>query len=60
MDLSKRSFLKRILAFLAAGGLIGRNARNAVAADPPDVPSWMKSPGAGSTSTARPPSTRSR
>jgi hypothetical protein len=38
MDLSKRSFLKPILAFLAAGELIGRNARNAVAADPPAVP----------------------
>jgi sulfane dehydrogenase subunit SoxC len=47
MDVSKRSFLKRSLAVLAGSGLIARGAKNAVAADPPDVPPWMKSPGAG-------------
>jgi sulfane dehydrogenase subunit SoxC len=49
MDSSKRTFLKRSLAFLTASGLIARGAREAAAVEPPDIPPWMKSPGAGFT-----------
>jgi sulfane dehydrogenase subunit SoxC len=47
MDSSKRTFLKRGLALLTAGGLIARGAKEVVAAGPPDIPPWMKSPGVG-------------
>src|SRR2546421_7248595 len=47
MDEAKRSFLKRSIALLAASGLLTSRPRGAVAAEPPDVPPWMKSPGAG-------------
>jgi sulfane dehydrogenase subunit SoxC len=47
MDPSKRSFLKRSLTLLTAGGLIGRGIKDVEAAEPPDTPPWMKSPGAG-------------
>src|SRR5438309_11043844 len=47
MDEAKRSFLKRGIALLASRGLLASRPRDAVAAEPPDVPPWMKSPGAG-------------
>jgi sulfane dehydrogenase subunit SoxC len=47
MDTSKRTFLKRSIALLTASGLIARGAKDALAAEPPDIPPWMKSPGAG-------------
>jgi len=47
MDESKRSFLKRIAGLLAASGVMGAAPRRGVAAEPPDVPPWMKAPGAG-------------
>jgi len=47
MNLSKRAFLKHSVALLAAGGLLARRVKNAMAAEPLDVPPWMKSPGAG-------------
>ncbi len=43
---SRRGFLKRAAALLVATGLIGRRGE-AAAADPPEVPPWMKAPGAG-------------
>ena len=46
MDVSKRGFFKRI-ALLGASGLIASEIDKASAFDPPEVPSWMKSPGAG-------------
>jgi sulfane dehydrogenase subunit SoxC len=46
MDISKRGFLKRSLALLAATGVAGAT-RDAAAVEPPDVPPSMKSPGAG-------------
>ena len=45
--MDRRNFVKRAAALLAATGLITRNPGNAVAAEPPDVPPWMKGPGAG-------------
>ena len=47
MNLSKRSFLKRGAALIAAVGLSGRRITNAVAEEPLEIPPWMKSPGAG-------------
>jgi len=47
MDSSKRTFLKRSIALLTASGLIARGARDVGAAEPPDIPPWMKSPGVG-------------
>jgi len=47
MDEAKRSFLKRSIALLGASGLLTSRTKGAVAAEPPDVPPWMKSPGAG-------------
>jgi sulfane dehydrogenase subunit SoxC len=47
MDEGKRSFLKRSIALLGASGLLTSWTKGAVAAEPPDVPPWMKSPGAG-------------
>jgi sulfane dehydrogenase subunit SoxC len=45
--MDRRNFVKRAAALLAATGLIGRNPESAAAAEPPDVPPWMKGPGAG-------------
>jgi sulfane dehydrogenase subunit SoxC len=47
MDEAKRSFLKRSIALLGATGLLTSRTKGAVAAEPPEVPPWMKSPGAG-------------
>src|SRR2546421_13086156 len=47
MDEGKRSFLKRGIALLGASGLLTSWTKGAVATEPPDVPPWMKSPGAG-------------
>ncbi len=44
---SRRGFLKRSAALLAAAGLVGRRPDVAAAAEPPEVPPWMKGPGAG-------------
>ena len=44
---SRRGFLKRAATLLAATGLVGRGPAAAVAAEPPELPSWMKAPGAG-------------
>src|SRR5437763_15207997 len=46
MDEGKRSFLKRGIALLGASGLLTSRTKGAAAAEPPDVPPWMKSPGA--------------
>ena len=45
---SRRRFMRRAAALLAATGLAGRRTV-AEAADPPEVPPWMKNPGAGFT-----------
>src|SRR5215831_6835201 len=47
MDQSKRRFLKQGLALVAGAGLAANGARAAKAAEPPEVPPWMKLPGAG-------------
>ena len=47
MDHSKRSFLKRGVALIGAVGLPASRVRLAKAAEPPEVPPWMKVPGAG-------------
>jgi sulfane dehydrogenase subunit SoxC len=47
MDESKRGFMKRIVGLLAASGLASAGARPAEAAEPPEVPPWMKAPGVG-------------
>src|SRR3989475_5910793 len=47
MDPSKRRFLKRSVVLLGASGLVTSGSKKAAAAEPPDVPPWMKSPGAG-------------
>ena len=47
MDGTRRRFLGRALAALAASGLLARRTNDAAAAEPPDVPASMKSPGAG-------------
>jgi sulfane dehydrogenase subunit SoxC len=47
MDGARRGFLKRSIALLAARGLISGRAKDADAAEPLEVPPWMKSPGAG-------------
>jgi len=47
MDHSKRRFLKRGVALIGAVGLPASRARLAKAAEPPEVPSSMKVPGAG-------------
>jgi sulfane dehydrogenase subunit SoxC len=44
---SRRRFLTRTAALLAATGLVGRAAEEVAAAEPPEVPPWMKAPGAG-------------
>src|SRR5213596_2173870 len=47
MDPSKRRFLKRSVVLLGASGLVTSGSKEAAAFEPPDVPPWMKSPGAG-------------
>jgi sulfane dehydrogenase subunit SoxC len=47
MDESKRGFMKRIVGLLAASGLVPAGAGPAEAAEPPEVPPWMKAPGVG-------------
>ena len=47
MDGARRRFLGRAIAALAASGLLTRGPSEAGAAERPDVPAWMKSPGAG-------------
>jgi sulfane dehydrogenase subunit SoxC len=47
MDESKRSFMRRIVGALAAGGLVSGAAKQAGAAEPPEVPPWMRAPGVG-------------
>src|SRR5262245_46159136 len=47
MNLSKRSVLKHSAALVAAVSLLGRRIATAAAEEPPDIPPWMKSPGAG-------------
>jgi sulfane dehydrogenase subunit SoxC len=47
MDESKRGFVKRIVGLFAAVGLVSAGAKPAEAAEPPEVPPWMKAPGAG-------------
>ncbi len=47
MDRWRRSFLKRGIALLGAGGLGAASAGRADAQGPPETPPWMKSPGAG-------------
>jgi len=47
MDGTRRRFLGRALAALAASGLLTRRTNDAAAVEPPDVPASMKSPGAG-------------
>ena len=47
MDGARRGFLKRSIALLAASWLSTRPAKAADAAEPLEVPPWMKSPGAG-------------
>ena len=46
MDGTRRRFLEWSLGLLAATGLMTRR-QEAAAAEPPEVPPWMKSPGAG-------------
>ncbi|HSF29953.1 MAG TPA: sulfite dehydrogenase [Candidatus Tectomicrobia bacterium] len=45
--LDRRFFLKQGFALLGAGGLAAVSAPPANAADPPHLPAWMRSPGAG-------------
>jgi sulfane dehydrogenase subunit SoxC len=47
MDLRRRTFLKRSVALLGAGGLGTASVARAEAEAPPETPPWMKSPGAG-------------
>jgi sulfane dehydrogenase subunit SoxC len=46
---SRRGFLGHTVALLAATGLVPRRTDDATAAEPPEVPPWMKAPGAGFT-----------
>src|SRR3954471_16771153 len=45
--LSRRRFLQRVAGLLAATGLLARGTAESAAAEPPEVPPWMKAPGAG-------------
>jgi sulfane dehydrogenase subunit SoxC len=45
--LHRRIFLTQGVALIGAGGLTVLSAGSAAAADPPDVPPWMRVPGAG-------------
>src|SRR4029450_6279903 len=47
MDESKRRFIKQSVGLLAASGLVVGRSTDADAAEPPEVPSSMKIPGAG-------------
>ena len=54
MDESKRGFLKRIAGLLAASGAAAIRPSRAAAAEPPGVPAWMKTPGAGMSAYGTP------
>ena len=45
--ISRRGFLRRAAGLLAATGVLARGRHAIAAGDPPDVPPWMKVPGAG-------------
>jgi sulfane dehydrogenase subunit SoxC len=45
--LHRRIFLTQGIALIGAGGLTALSARPVSAADPPNVPPWMRAPGAG-------------
>jgi len=45
--LHRRIFLTQGAGLIAAGGFTVLSERSAAAADPPDVPPWMRAPGAG-------------
>jgi sulfane dehydrogenase subunit SoxC len=45
--LHRRIFLTHGVALVSAGGLSVLSAGSAAAADPPDIPRWMRAPGAG-------------
>jgi len=47
MDASRRRFLERSIALLGVSGLVARASKEAGAFEPPAVPPWMTSPGAG-------------
>ena len=47
MDASKRRFIKQGIGVIAASGLAAGGAKPAEAAEPPELPASMKSPGAG-------------
>ena len=47
MEESKRRFIKQSVSLLAASGLVASGAKHAEAGEPPEVPPWMKVPGAG-------------
>ena len=44
--LHRRIFLTGGVALIGAGGLTVLSAGSAAAADPPDIPTWMRAPGA--------------
>ena len=54
MDDSKRRFIKQSVGLLAASGLVAGGAKHAEGAEPPEVPSSMKVPGAGMSEYGRP------
>jgi sulfane dehydrogenase subunit SoxC len=54
MNRARRRFLGRAMAALAAGGVLTRRTSDVAAAEPPEVPAWMKSPGAGFTEYGAP------
>jgi Oxidoreductase molybdopterin binding domain len=45
--LHRRIFLTQAVALVSAGGLTVLSAGSAAVADPPDIPPWMRAPGAG-------------
>src|SRR5215475_7482382 len=45
--LHRRIFLTQGIALIGAGGFTALAARSAAAADLPDIPAWMRAPGAG-------------
>jgi sulfane dehydrogenase subunit SoxC len=44
---SRRGFLRRAAGLFAATGLLARGTGASAAGEPPEVPPWMKAPGAG-------------
>jgi sulfane dehydrogenase subunit SoxC len=45
--LHRRIFLTQGVALMSAGGISALSAGSAAAADPPNIPPWMRAPGAG-------------